>query len=154
MSLCLQPFDLKNSGWPSDDTSVSPEGFGCNDNLLATPINKLTTIALNGTGAFDVLMRTVKLHLQEEYDEGRIVGKEYATVYIGAITAVLQTASQHLVNEQMAHKTSSEIGLIRQKTVTELTQTDDSIPQGLGFNAIDSDDNFTIEPIVCSSCTS
>lgn len=152
MSLVLQPFDLRNSGWPSDSTTTAPEGFDGADNLLATPINKLTTVELNGTGAFDVLMRSVKLHLQEEYDEGRIVGKEYATVYIGAITAVLQTASQHLINEQMAHKTASEIGLIRQKTVTELTQTDDSIPQGLGFNSI-METNFTIEPIACSSCT-
>ncbi len=138
MSLCMQPLDIRKYGWPLQDLDGSdptaPDGFMCGEGHLATPISKLTTIDLNGTGAFDVLMRAVKGHLQEEYDQGRIVGKEYATVYIGAITAVLQTASQHLVNEQMANKTAAELGLIRQKTVTELSNTCDSIPVGLGFN--------------------
>jgi len=100
------------------------------------PVEKLTSVSVNGTGAFDVLMRATKLHLTEEYEGGRITGNEYATVYLGALAAVLQTSIQFLLNEQQAHQIVAEVGLLRQKTVTELAQTDDNIPVGLGFNYV------------------
>lgn len=149
MSLFLQPLDLKMIGWPAAGATDQPEGFDSNKNHLATPLTKLTENSLDGGGTFDVLMQSVKKHLKQEFSDGRIVGKEYSTVYLGALTAVLQTAAQVLVNEQQAHKTSAEIGLIRQKIVTELAQTDDSIPIGLGFNHYDKENNC-ITPINCS----
>ena len=105
--------------------------------LTPTPpsITNLTSEALDGTGAFDVLMKTVKLHLEEEYNASRITGKDYANVYLGAITAVMQQAVAYLVSSNQVFQINAEIGLIRQQIVTELAQTDDSIPDGLGFNA-------------------
>ena len=41
----------------------------------APTVDELTTVALDGTGVFDKLMQTVKLHLQDEYDSNRIVGR-------------------------------------------------------------------------------
>jgi hypothetical protein len=102
--------------------------------LSAPDITLLSTQSVDGTGAFDVLMKTTKLHLLEEYNAGRITGEEYATVYLGAMTSVLQQAVQFLLNHQQAEKVLAEIGLVRQKTVTELAQTDDTLPEGLGFN--------------------
>ncbi|MCK5916470.1 MAG: hypothetical protein KAG92_10055 [Deltaproteobacteria bacterium] len=136
MSLSLQPIDLNAMGWsPSErDEANVQSGSVPFENVLATPIESLTTVNLDGTGAFDVLMRATKLHLQEEYDSERITGQEYATVYLGALAAVLQTSTQFLLNQQQVHKINADIGLVRQQTVTELTNTDDSIPQGLGFN--------------------
>lgn len=102
---------------------------------LATPdVTKLTTQSLQGTGVFDILMASTKLHLQEEYEEGRITGQEYSTVYLGALTAILQQSVQFLLNHQQEEKIIAEISLLRQKVVTELAQTDDTLPSGLGFN--------------------
>lgn len=57
----------------------------------------LTTGALDGTGAFDVLMRSIKEHLKSEFDAGRIKGTDYATAYIQALQAVLAQASQFVL---------------------------------------------------------
>jgi hypothetical protein len=100
----------------------------------APDVGLLTTQSLQGTGIFDILMKTVKLHLNEEYGANRITGKEYSSVYLGAISAVLQTSVSYLVNNTQVDKLNAEIGLIRQQTVTELTQTDNEIPLGLAFN--------------------
>jgi hypothetical protein len=138
MTVRLQPVDLSKSGWTPTtlDAANAEVGIGKDTGLLSTPIEKLTSVSVEGTGAFDVLMRATKLHLTEEYEANRITGNEYATVYLGALTAVLQTSIQFLLNEQQAHQIVAEVGLLRQKTVTELAQTDDNIPIGLGFNHI------------------
>ena len=102
--------------------------------LPAPNIEELTTGSVDGTGVFDVLMQSTKAHLMEEYEAGRISGAEYTTVYLGALSAVLQQSVAYLLSHQQKEKVIAEIGLIRQQTVTELTQTDDTIPVGLGFN--------------------
>ena len=150
MSLSLQPIDLQKLGWATTNNqdATNAAGFSSSEGNLSIPLNKLTTVNVDGNGAFDVLMKATKLHLKEEYDGGRIVGKEYSTVYLGALTAVLQTAIQHLLNEQQVNQINADIGLIRQKIVTELTLTDDTIPVGLGFNHI-FPENTAVEPVVC-----
>ena len=49
---------------------------------LDEPLNvtELTTAEIAGTGVFDVLLRSVKNHIQEEHAKSRITRKEYATV--------------------------------------------------------------------------
>lgn len=139
MSIRLQAVDLSLDGWitPTYDQTQTEAGKGSTNNpILATPLKALTTVELKGKGVFDKLMQAVKLHLQEEYDAQRITGNDYTQVYLGAMTAVLQTSTQFLVNEQGAYLTNAQIGLVRQQTVTELAQTDDNVPQGLGFNHV------------------
>jgi hypothetical protein len=137
-SIRLQPVDLSLTGWTPTTLQAdnAENAVGDDAKRLRTPLNTLTTETVDGTGAFDVLMRATKKHLQEEFENQRITGSEYATVYLGALAAVLQTSIQFLLNEQQVNQIAAEIGLIRQKTVTELAQTDDSIPQGLGFNFV------------------
>lgn len=150
MSLNLQPVDLKSVGWTptaKNDADVT-NGVAVDDKALSTPLEQLTTVSLTGSGAFDVLMRATKQHLKEEYDAQRITGQEYSTVYLGALSAVLQTATQFLLNEQQVQKINAEIGLVRQQTVTELSNTDDTLPMGLGFNHVPLSDEC-IEPIMC-----
>lgn len=139
MSIRLQPVDLSLDGWVNStvEQNNQEQGIGSTENkILGTPIKTLTTSEVDGSGVFDRLMKTVKLHLDEEYTSQRITGNEYSNVYLGALTAVLQTSVQFLLNEQQVHRINAEIGLIRQQTVTELTKTDDNIPVGLGFNHI------------------
>ena len=102
---------------------------------LAPPdITQLTTKSPGGSGVFDVLMSAVKLHLLEEFNEGRVTGEEYSTVYIAALSAVMQQANVFLANHQNEEHVRAQIGLIRQQTVSELAQTDNDLPLGLGFN--------------------
>lgn len=102
--------------------------------LSPPDVTELTTGSVDGTGIYDTLMRSSKAHLMEEWNANRISNAEYSAVYLGMMQATLQQSVAFLLNHQQKEKVSAEIGLIRQQTVTELTQTDDDIPLGLGFN--------------------
>ena len=69
----------------------------------------LTTATVDGTGVFDVLMRATKVHLDEEYSKNRIKGPEYATVYLGSLTQVMNQSLQFLLTSQ---KTDLELQLM------------------------------------------
>ena len=43
-----------------------------------------------GTGVVDVLMNTIKLHLDEEYQENRIIGPEFSQVFLGSLQTIIQ----------------------------------------------------------------
>jgi len=115
-------------------TSIDTVVLDSSAALKQPDVSRLTTMSLDGTGVFDVLMKATKLHLTEEYEADRVTGDEYTKLYLGALTAVMQTSVQFLLNNQQEEKIQAEIALVRQKTVTELAQTDDDIPTGLGFN--------------------
>lgn len=66
-------------------------------------VSDLTQATLTGTGTLDVLMRTMKAHLDEEFGKGRIKGPEYSTVYLGSIEAAMQTALGFLLNKDKAY---------------------------------------------------
>ena len=102
--------------------------------LKQPDVSRLTTASVDGTGVFDVLMKAVKQHLLEEYNADRVTGDEYTKLYLGTMTAVMQTSVQYILNAQQEEHIQAEIALVRQKTVTELAQTDNDIPVGLGFN--------------------
>jgi len=50
----------------------------------------VTDNVVTGTGAFDDLMEAVNIHLEAQYQLGRITGTDYATVYLGAMQSALQ----------------------------------------------------------------
>ena len=62
----------------------------------------LTTGTLNGTGVFDILMKSTNEHLQEEFSKGRIKGAEYSQVYLGSMNAVMAQATQFLLQRDQA----------------------------------------------------
>jgi len=64
-------------------------------------LEDLTTVALDGTGVFDELMKTVKLHVHDEWAEGRIKGADYATLYLGSIQAVLSQSVEFLLRRDL-----------------------------------------------------
>jgi hypothetical protein len=71
---------------------------------MTISIDQVTTTVPTGNGVFDVLMRSVDSHLDKQYVSGRIKGNDYATVYLGALQAVLQQAMQFVLMEQEAEK--------------------------------------------------
>ena len=72
------------------------------------------------TGNFDELMKTVTLHLEEQFNAGRNTGNDYATVYLGALQSVLAQVVTFTLNMNKANK---ETDLLAQKEITEYAQT-------------------------------
>ena len=52
----------------------------------------VTNNVVTGTGAFDDLMEAVNIHLEAQFNLGRITGSDYATVYLGAMQAALENS--------------------------------------------------------------
>ena len=91
-------------------------------------IGDVTTGSLDGTGYFDILMRTVSLHLQREWTGGRITGDVYAKAYLEALNNALNQAigfvisvNQAAVNEDL---TRAQIDQIRAQVVQMQVQED------------------------------
>lgn len=62
---------------------------------MANPdFKQVTDGCPSGSGVFDELMRSVKAHLQEEYDAQRIRGSEYTQAYTAALQGAMQQAIQ------------------------------------------------------------
>lgn len=76
------------------------------------PLSALTDARLTGSGVFDVLMKASRAHLDEEFSRNRIKGAEYAQVYLGSLTEVLQASVQFLLQKD---KTDAEVRLINQQ---------------------------------------
>lgn len=84
-------------------------------------IAELTTGSLTGTGVFDVLLQTLRLHLDREFTSGRITGTAYATVYSQALTSFLGQATAYCLSKA---KLALELQqLAEQVTILQLQQT-------------------------------
>ena len=118
MSLSLDPIDIAEGLTPTENVKMED----------------LTTCEIGGSGVFDKLMTTVALYVNEEFSKGRLTGKDYATVYLGGMAGVLQASVAYLTRDKEIEKLNAEISLLRQKTVTELANTCNTLPAGLGFN--------------------
>ena len=68
--------------------------------MTAVTTATLTEANIDGNGVFDVLMKSTKAHLESEFQKNRIKGTEYAEVYLGALTQVMQTALQFVLTQQ------------------------------------------------------
>lgn len=65
--------------------------------------DELTTGTVNGTGTFDVLMKSVKAHLLEEFKNNRISGAEYVRAYIELTGAAMTNATQYALSKKQAY---------------------------------------------------
>ena len=72
------------------------------------PVSDLT-VSKDGTGIFDVLMRSTKEHLDTEFANNRIRGPEYSTVYLGSLQSTLEAAMAFLAQR---HKLALETALL------------------------------------------
>ena len=77
-----------------------------NSGLYDTPegvtLAELTECDLKGEGVFDSLMSTINLHIDNEFQQERITGDEYAAIYASLINSVLSTSTQFLLNKDQA----------------------------------------------------
>lgn len=77
-------------------------------------IEQLSDGSASGTGAFDVLMGSLRNHLDIEYNKNRLRGPEYSQVYLGALQAVLQQATAFLLTKD---KAANEAALVEAQTL-------------------------------------
>lgn len=102
----------------------------------------------DGTGSFDVLMSAIELRIENQFKLQRISATDFATVYLGALQAVLQQALAFTLQEEEAGlkadavlkqidkiteeidttigqtaKVYAEVALLDQKQITELAET-------------------------------
>jgi hypothetical protein len=83
------------------------------------PLSSLTEATIAGGGAFDVLMRATKAHLEQEFDKNRIKGPEYSTVYLGSLEAVMKTALDFVLQK---NKHALELELIKQQIANAILE--------------------------------
>lgn len=96
--------------------------------LAKIVIGDVTTETLDGSGNFDVLMRTMLLHIEKEYAKGRIKGTEYSTVYLGALNAVLEKAmaftmevDKSWLEAEILRLEAEKLEIEKQKVTAEIT---------------------------------
>lgn len=98
--------------------------------MSGTAITDLTTVSLNGSGAFDKLMRSVKLHLEEEYQGGKIKGAEYSNVYLGSMVAVLDQAVKFLATEQQNELIAAQVAKVNAEIQLVEVQKQNAVLEG------------------------
>lgn len=69
---------------------------------MAIDNKDLTEINKDGNGIVDILIRTVKIHLEEEFNKGRITGPEYSQVYLGSLNTSISQGIQFLLSKDQA----------------------------------------------------
>lgn len=65
-------------------------------------VEQLTTREPGGSGVFDALMDTYRIHLLEEMDKGRITGSEYTKAYIALSESAMNQAAAFLLGKDQA----------------------------------------------------
>lgn len=67
-------------------------------------VTSLTDGSVNGDGVFDKLMTSVTTHVERQYSNSRITGADYANVYLGSLTTVLNQSSAFLLQSEQLNK--------------------------------------------------
>jgi hypothetical protein len=80
-----------------------PAGDGDFGNAVRLTNADLTTGVVGGTGTFDALMKSMKAHLAEEYEKGRITGEQFSKVYMGGLESALGNAVQFLLGRDQSY---------------------------------------------------
>lgn len=78
------------------------------NNPLYLPVPRLTnedltTRSVGGAGTFDAIMASMRVHLKEEYDKGRITGAEYAKSYVALTESAMSQGVAFLLGRDQAY---------------------------------------------------
>ena len=99
-----------------------------------------------GRGTFDELMRTTKAHLDGEFDEERLVGTDYANVYLGSMQANLNASLQFSLTHELNNQ---QVLNAKQQVINSTKQgllLDAQLAQLLAQTALLTDDLNTVRP--------
>ena len=103
--------------------------------MAVLDVNDVTTGAIDGTGTFDILMKTVFLHLQREYAAQRITGDMYAKAYIEIMNNTLAQSIQYIVSAAQTSANDELIAAQIRKINKDIELTEEQIKL-LGYQGI------------------
>lgn len=89
-------------------------------------ITELTEATLDGSGVLDVLLQTMRLHLDREFKSNRITGTAYATVYAQSMAVFLQQAIQYTLSKS---RMALELQQLEEQVALIKLQQDQTIAQ-------------------------
>ena len=69
-------------------------------NIQFSDLTNATT-PTDGTGYFDKLLSTVNIHINDQYNQGRLTGTDYAKVYLGSIQSAISQSLEFLLKEKL-----------------------------------------------------
>ena len=72
-----------------------------NGSIKSTEIDGINYHEWQGTAIFDVLMKSVNSNLKIQFDNGRIIGPDYAQVYMASIQSCIAEAMKYLLNKDL-----------------------------------------------------
>ena len=75
---------------------------------------------VEGNGVFDSMMNSIRANVYEEYEEGRITGTEYATVYLQAMNAAGDRALQFLLSKDSTYLEAKNLDLQGQQIASQV----------------------------------
>ncbi len=84
-------------------------------------VSDLTSVSLDGTGVFDLLFKTMTLHMDAQFQGDKLRGAEYAKVYLGSLSSVLNESVNFLLNKD---KVSLELELLNEQKAKLLKETE------------------------------
>jgi len=84
---------------------------------------QFTNLALN-EGLVDQLMATVNHHLETQYDTGRITGSDFATVYVGSLSSIIQFSTQYLLGVMLIDEQKAKANAETSLTIKQEEQID------------------------------
>lgn len=94
---------------------------------MTIEVSDLTGGGKDEAGLYDELMRSMKTHLVEEFDAGRLTGDGYAKVYLGGTQQAMQTALQFVLQQELTNAQIEQIQLQNDKIVKDTALVDAQI---------------------------
>jgi hypothetical protein len=111
-------------------------------------ITNATTLE-DGTGYFDKLMKVVTLHVESQYNAGKITGEGYASVYLGSMQSVLQQAQQFVLAEKLQEAQIDKLAedILIAKAQVEIAKSNSALEKAKAIAAIDKEYgyNYTLD---------
>lgn len=97
-------FDLPDLDLEGEDYQLPKElGNSLYEDVSDIEICDLTEKKIDGNGVFDVVMASLKVHLRDEYQQGRLTGADYVKVYVESSIAALSSSMTFLLSKDKAH---------------------------------------------------
>ena len=142
--LAGKDFTVPNVELNSDNLKL-PQGANSEmySSILRLNISDLTQGKVGGEGAFDALMTSVRAHLLQEYEKGRITGGEYTKAYAELVAASMEHATQFLLNKDQVYWTAQQSQI---QAVTAMIQMESERMRlaALKFEALTSEANYAL----------
>ena len=142
--LAGKDFTVPNVELNSDNLKL-PQGANSEmySSILRLNISDLTQGKVGGEGAFDALMTSIRAHLLQEYEKGRITGGEYTKAYAELVAAGMAQATQFLLNKDQVYWTAQQSQI---QTITAMIQMESERVRlaALKFDALTSEANYAL----------